>query len=129
MKSVNLKETRQRKYILEQVRKLSSHPTAEDLYFAINKKFPAVSKATLYRNLDNFCKKGLIKRIEGKYQRFDGNVKPHNHIKCVYCGRVDDIFFDIEINSKKLKKLGYKIEDFAVAINGICPKCAKNKVK
>ena len=52
-----------------------------------------VSLGTVYRNLDFLAKSGRIKRLEygGNVGRFDAAVELHYHIRCVDCGRVDDI--------------------------------------
>lgn len=123
MTKPNYKLTRQRKIILEELCKLTSHPTAEELYEIIKKKMPEIGLATIYRNLEKFQEVGIIEKIHGKQQRFDGNLESHNHIKCTKCGKVEDIDFEIELDKSKIAQRGYKLNNYNLEINGICQSC------
>ena len=120
---IGKKSTKQRKLILDELSKFTSHPTAEDLYLSIKHKLPNIGLCTVYRNLENFCKQGLVIKIKGKPIRYDANVLPHNHIKCVVCGRVDDLFTEINLNTLEIEKLGYKLQNHKIEINGVCSHC------
>ena len=54
---------------------------------------PKISLGTVYRNLDLLARLGMIQRLEmaGAETRFDGTVRPHNHVRCLGCGRIDDL--------------------------------------
>ena len=43
--------TRQRAVILEELRKLTTHPTADELYQIVRARMPRISLGTVYRNL------------------------------------------------------------------------------
>ena len=43
--------TRQRKLILEELRRMKSHPTADEIYSMVREKLPRISLGTVYRNL------------------------------------------------------------------------------
>jgi Fur family ferric uptake transcriptional regulator len=68
--------TRQRKVILEEIRKTDSHPTADELYQRVRQRLPHVSLGTIYRNLETLAASGLIQKLEmgGSQKRFDGNL-------------------------------------------------------
>ena len=87
------RNTRQRQVILEELQKLTSHPTAAGLYEIVRRRLPKISLGTVYRNLELLARTGLIQKLEfgGGEARFDGNVDRHDHVRCVRCGRVDDI--------------------------------------
>jgi Fur family ferric uptake transcriptional regulator len=125
----NIKSTKQRELILNQLCKMHSHPTAEELYLKLKTRMPNLGLCTVYRNLETFCEQGLISKIKGKPVRYDGNQKKHNHIKCIDCGRVDDLYSIIAVNSLEIKKLGYKLLDHRLEINGLCSKCYKKNFK
>ena len=120
-----IKKTQQRELILGQLCKTHTHPTAEELYSKIKTKLPKIGLCTVYRNLEAFCNQGTVIKIKGTPVRYDANLKEHNHIKCIRCGRVDDIFTKITLNSLEIKKLGYKLPNHRLEINGICRKCQK----
>ena len=44
--------TRQRMVILEELRKVKTHPTADELYAMVRTRMPRISLGTVYRNLD-----------------------------------------------------------------------------
>lgn len=125
MKETNLKITKQRQIILDELRKLMSHPTADQLYDIVKRRHKGMGMCTVYRNLEQFYKEGLIGKIKGNPTRYDGNISPHNHIKCIHCGKISDIFIDIPVNTLEIDKLGYKLQSYKLEINGLCNKCYK----
>ncbi len=93
MISSNLhRNTRQRQVILEELRKLKTHPTAAGLYAIVRRRMPRISLGTVYRNLELLNRMGTIQKIEfcSGEARYDGTVEHHDHFRCVCCGRVDD---------------------------------------
>ena len=120
--------TRQRQVILEELQKLQSHPTAAALYEIVRRRVPRISLGTVYRNLELLARTGVIRKLEfaGAEARFDGNVSRHDHLRCVRCGRVDDIHgppLDLTGGSandwRNYRILGHRVEVF-----GICPQCS-----
>jgi Fe2+ or Zn2+ uptake regulation protein len=119
--------TRQRQVILEELCKLCTHPTAADLYAIVRQRLPNISLGTVYRNLDLLARTGTIQKLElaGSETRFDGNPDRHYHLRCVRCGRVDDVVgapVDFAPSSDQdfqgYAVLGHRLEFF-----GICPLC------
>ncbi len=122
-----LRMTHQREIILDEIKKCTTHPTADELYERIKKKLPRISLATVYRNLEIMSEAGLIIKLEisGRQKRFDWELQQHDHIYCVQCHRVDNI--DLA-DSKKItlpeqEKHGYLVSGCRVEFHGICPKC------
>jgi len=79
-----LRITRQRRVILEELQRTKSHPTADELYRKVRRRLPRISLGTVYRNLELLSRSGLIRKLEigGGKMRFDGIVEPHYHIHC-----------------------------------------------
>jgi len=123
------KETKQKQLILSELKKLKTHPTAEEFYKVIKPIMPSIGVATVYRNLENFSKTGEVLKLPGRVVRYDGDVVKHSHIMCSSCGKVDDIFIDDKDVNKsldKIKDLGYKVlRDKGFLLFGICPSCSK----
>jgi len=121
------RNTRQRQVILEELQKLTSHPTAVGLYQIVCRRLSKISLGTVYRNLDLLTRTGIIQKLEfgSEEARFDGNSAPHHHIRCVKCGRVDDI------HGPPLELLGGMRDDFngycvlghRIEFFGVCPQC------
>ena len=91
---IQTRVTRQRTVILEELRKLTCHPTADELCDIVRRRLPHISLGTVYRNLDHLAEEGIVLRLDmaGKSKRYDGNIQPHQHVCCIYCGRVADVY-------------------------------------
>ena len=120
--------TRQRTVILDQLRQMCSHPTADELYVAVRGELPSVSMGTIYRNLDVLAKSGHIRKLDtgGGQARFDAEMEPHHHVRCSQCGRVDDVAISagMEISPPKKSEHGFHIDAYRVEFEGRCPDCA-----
>jgi len=55
--------TRQRRIILEELRKVDSHPTADEVYEMVRRQLPRISLGTVYRNLEILSREGLIQKV------------------------------------------------------------------
>jgi len=113
--------------ILEELRKVMSHPTAAGLYETVRDRLPKISLGTVYRNLELLAQMGTIQKLDlgGKEARFDGNPDHHYHVRCVECGRVDDAM-DVPTGlvGHELKEVsGYEILGHRLQFVGICPDC------
>ncbi|MBW2172694.1 MAG: transcriptional repressor, partial [Deltaproteobacteria bacterium] len=85
--------TPQRKVILEELRMADSHLTADDVYKMVRARLPRISLGTVYRNLEILSRLGMIHKLElgGMQKRFDGKTQDHYHLRCLRCGRIDDV--------------------------------------
>jgi Fur family ferric uptake transcriptional regulator len=123
----NMRLTSQRQIILEELKKVKSHPTADEMYDMVRKRLPRIGLGTVYRNLELVAKLGIFRKLEvdGKQKRFDGDISPHYHIRCIKCNQVDDIFINMDRGLEKSAAscCDYKILDHHVQFSGICSKC------
>lgn len=123
----NMRLTTQRQIILEELAKVTSHPTANEVYDMVRKKLPRIGLGTVYRNLELMAESGVILKLEvgGTQKRFDANVMQHYHIRCTSCGKVDDIDVDVQhqINELAQKMTDYKVLGHNVEFSGICSTC------
>lgn len=123
----NMRLTSQRQVILEELRKVKSHPTANDICDMVRKRLPRIGLGTVYRNLDLLAGRGIIKKLEvgGEQKRFDGDISQHYHIRCVECGCVEDIAVErqADLDKNAAACCDYKVLDHHVQFNGICGKC------
>ena len=125
------RNTRQREMIAEVLRHSRSHPTASDIYGAVKERLPKISLGTVYRNLDLLIDLGTVRKIEipGSEARFDGNLTEHKHVRCVECGRIDDVFLeDPDFREDDIENLcGYRILGHRLEFVGLCPECLRKK--
>ena len=119
--------TEQRRVILEEVRKLRTHPTADDVFALARKRLPRISLGTVYRNLDVLSESGVILRLDmpGSPNRFDGKTHDHIHVRCVECGRVDDVEgVSVTVSEAEVRKVvDYDLMDYSLEFHGVCPAC------
>ena len=113
--------------ILEELQKLTTHPSAATLHGIVRERLPKVSLGTVYRNLDLLARAGVIQKLSTGVPeaRFDRNPEFHYHVCCVNCGRVDDVhdapidLVECEINELQ----GFDILGHQLQLIGICPDC------
>jgi Fe2+ or Zn2+ uptake regulation protein len=128
-KDTKFRMTRQRRVILRELRRLNSHPSADELYERVRVHLPRISLGTVYRNLEILTELGEIQTLElsGSMKRFDGTPKKHYHIRCVSCGRVDDapIAPLNQIEDELYGATVYTIIGHRLEFTGLCPNCSK----
>ena len=123
-----IKNSKQRKIILEVIRTNLIHPTAEQIYNFVNKIDPKISKSTVYRNINTLVQSGVIKKINtssGAY-KYDYIEEPHYHFICSKCNKVYDVkkIFDINDISNSIKsQINENIYIKDICINWICEDC------
>ncbi|MGE5577510.1 MAG: Fur family transcriptional regulator, partial [Syntrophothermus sp.] len=52
--------TRQRQIILEELKNVTTHPTADEVYEMVRRRLPRISLGTVYRNLELLAEEGII---------------------------------------------------------------------
>lgn len=121
--------TRQRQVILEELRNVASHPSADEIYEMVRKRMPRISLGTVYRNLEILAECGEIRKLElgCSLKRFDGVAEEHYHIRCLHCDRVYDVPPPSRIRiTHKLKGCDdFQIIGHRFEVIGICPTCCK----
>jgi len=124
------KHSKQRDAIYENLCARTDHPTAEEVYFSLKSEMPALSLATVYRNLAQLeADSRIIKIGSGGTARYDGNISPHYHVLCLDCGGVFDIFMTDESLSQKAEKhFDGVILTHSVMFQGYCSECNKHLV-
>jgi len=120
-----LKVTPQRISVYEAIISMEDHPTAEMIREEVAKKMPSISLGTVYKTLESFVNKGLIKKIrtEEDVMRYDPVLAKHHHLYCQKTNTIAD-YYDKELNQiirdyfKQKDISNFKIEDVKVHIIG-----------
>ena len=119
--------TTQRQIILEELEKVTSHPTANEVYDMVRKRLPRIGLGTVYRNLELMADAGIILKIEvgGTQKRFDAVTVPHYHIRCISCGKVDDLELPVltDINRTAADISQYQVLGHHIEFSGVCSIC------
>ena len=128
--ATSLRLTTQRQVILEELGKVTSHPTASEVYDMVRRRLPKIGLGTVYRNLELMADSGMILKLEvgGTQKRFDADTSTHYHIRCNSCGKVDDIALPVQstINSAAQDVSNYKILSHHIEFIGVCATCRKS---
>lgn len=117
--------TPQRAEILRLLEGNTSHPSAEEIYRRVHRKFPGMSFATVYNTLQSLLSRGelLEIRIDRDRSRFDPSPTPHAHLMCVKCGAIADVRQPAGLKPLG-KPAGFSVLSCNVEFYGICPACA-----
>ena len=122
-----LKYSRQREAILEELRTRHDHPTADILYRSLREAFPHISLGTVYRNLNLLADLGQISRIrcEEGMEHFDCDTHDHYHFVCRCCGKILDLPMEIipDLDAKAESAGVGSIEAHALLFYGRCSAC------
>ncbi|WP_308216630.1 peroxide-responsive transcriptional repressor PerR [Pseudalkalibacillus decolorationis] len=131
LKGAGVRITPQRHAILEYLIQTLSHPTADEIYKALEAKFPNMSVATVYNNLRVFREVGLVKELTygDSSSRFDCVTTDHYHIICEDCGKMVDFSYPglNEVEEVAKHVTGFRIGHHRMEVYGTCPDCQKAK--
>ena len=124
-----LKRTPQRLAILEYLEGNTSHPSAEDIFRAVSKQYQSMSFATVYNTLHALTKAGTLREltIDPERRRYDPDTSNHNHLICVGCGRIADVFEEIPVVLPASLQQDFTIVGSHVEFYGTCSACSKKK--
>ncbi len=125
------KRTPQRLAILEYLEGNLSHPSAEDIYRAVSRKYHSMSFATVYNTLNTLAKGGAVREltIDPERRRYDPDTSRHHHLICVDCKKVVDIAGDIAVEIPKTMTKDFTVFGNHVEFYGHCAPCGKKKKK
>jgi Fur family transcriptional regulator, peroxide stress response regulator len=127
LRNKGLRITPQRIAIIKYVTNTQSHPSAEEIHKVIQKKYPMVSMATVYKTLDLLRKMSMVQELgfaDGS-ARYEANVRRHINIICMRCGRIDDMDEHSlsTLESKIAEKSKYEIFGRRFELYGFCSQC------
>ena len=128
-RDAGLKVTPQRKAVYKALIESKEHPSSDTIFRKVRADLEQISLDTVNRTLLTLDDIGAAFTIEGSGdpKRFDGNLTPHQHFKCLKCKGVIDFhhqdFDNIDIPKNVCKN--YKIIRKTVYLEGICDKCNK----
>jgi Fur family ferric uptake transcriptional regulator len=124
--------TTQRQVIMEELKGVTSHPTAGELCQMVRRRLPRISLGTVYRNLDILSRAGMIQKLDvaGQEMRFDGNTMNHYHLRCLECGRVFDVDMDLlpGVEERLARESGFEVLGHRLEFVGRCEACQDNAV-
>jgi len=121
-----LRCTPQRFAVMKFLMEHASHPTAAEIFEAVNRIDPRSSRATTYNNLRDLVKAGLVREVavEGRAARFDAKGIRHHHFICDRCGTVEDLEW-YDVPKPASGSLGKRVvRECELIFRGLCAGCA-----
>jgi Fur family peroxide stress response transcriptional regulator len=126
-----LTATHQRQVLYDVMQTMPGHPSPEEVYARVKRRIPAISLATVYKNIHLFVGKGVLKEVSMHHGslRVELNSHRHHHMVCTQCKAIADI------EEKDLGVLpalqhlpgGFQMQRYAIDVIGICAACQKAK--
>ncbi len=126
LEASGLRCTPQRHAVMAFLLENSGHPTAVEIFEAVNRLDPRSSRATIYNNLRDLVQAGLVREaaMEGRSARFDATGIRHHHFICDRCGNVEDMEW-YEVPKPAPGVLGKRVlRECEVIVRGLCTTCA-----
>jgi Fe2+ or Zn2+ uptake regulation protein len=121
------RHTTQRAAIYSFLRRVTTHPTADEIFTQVREVLPDISLATVYKALEAFVEAGIAQKLAlgGGPARYDGRVEDHDHVRCLKCGMVRDVVgsHDNDMIRCLSSDHGFEIIDYRLELIGYCPNC------
>ena len=127
--------TRQRMVILEELRKVKTHPTADELYAMVRTRMPRISLGTVYRNLEKMVEQGMVAKynVDGTssacFEYLGAEEHCHKtscfHCKCEKCGKLIHLHCEdvVKLEQHLMDRHGFRMDPCRTVFYGICEEC------
>lgn len=124
------RRTMQKEIVRQIVKEMKNHPSADAIYSLVNKSHPNISRATIFRILNQLADDGVIAKISNPKaaDRYDYRLEEHSHLYCQGCGGVFDIEvkWDAEWKGRITNDYGCLIHKYHLMFEGLCPRCVSS---
>ena len=134
LQSRGLRQTNQRKFLIEQVFAQHDHFDAEELIERLPRRGEPnyVSTATVYRTLRECVDAGLLNcfQLDGRMvYDHDYGYPQHDHLYCTRCRKLAEFQSDelLKIRDQVAAEHGFRVESHRLIIHGVCRDCAKKR--
>ena len=123
------KRTPQRLAILDYLDGNTAHPSAEEIYRAVSKKYQSMSFATVYNTLNTLTQAGAVREltIDPERKRYDPDVSSHHHLICVACRKIADVPDTVAVAPPKGAARDFTVLGSHIEFYGLCAACRKKK--
>jgi len=120
LRARGIQPSAQRVAIARYVLHTSEHPSADEVWARVRKRFPMVSRATVYNTLNLFVKKRLLREFVLVEDRvvFDPNVERHHHFIDDATGEIQDVPWESLTVSRVERLKQYQVDEYQVVLRG-----------
>jgi Fe2+/Zn2+ uptake regulation proteins len=126
-----LKNTPQRRLIIDIFFRSGKHVTTEELYEMIKAEDSGIGQATVYRTLKLLCDAGLAKEhhfgeTSARYEPIEDDSH-HDHLICTSCGKnIEVLDEEIERRQEELaRRYSFVLTSHRMVMYGVCADCRK----
>ena len=123
--------TPQRQLILDAICEGNGHTTFEEIQTRVQARSRSISLPTIYRNLDFLRVVNLVVdlRIGNKTYYEIVSVKPHHHLICRVCGRMEQVSHETvkSLFARIEREQQFKVDVDHLALFGLCRDCRRSK--
>ena len=132
LKKNGFKITPKREAIITFFSRENRYVTPETVWKEVKKILPRLGLPTVYRNLEQMRKIGILTQVDGAENRFYFGLcraknpgEHHHHISCQKCHRVGEVeICYLESLTKEIKKrTGFLITNHKFQLTGVCKDC------
>jgi Fe2+ or Zn2+ uptake regulation protein len=120
LKAHGIQPSAQRVAVAEFILQTDEHPTADAVWSKVRRRFPMISRATVYNTLNLFVEKGLVRQLvlaEGSVV-FDPKTERHHHFIDEATGAIYDIPWGALRVSNVDSLRGFGVREYQVVIRG-----------
>jgi Fur family ferric uptake transcriptional regulator len=106
----------------------SGHRTAEDIAAVVRAQAPDVALTTIYRNLEELERVGLVDRTRTDHGPATYHLASaaHGHLVCEHCGTMTEVPGEMfaDLAAAAYRRYGFTLEPRRFAALGRCAECA-----
>lgn len=123
-----LRATIPRVAVLQALDDRVGHQSMEEIARAVEARYPAFDRVSIYRTLETFESVGLAYRavLQDKVIRWERAARAHHHVVCRQCAAV------LEVDDAPFRRLaenleqayGVRVDVRHLALHGLCAHCA-----
>lgn len=115
--------TPQRQAVYDFLKGNPGHPDVDEVWREARKKVPTVTRESVYRILNEFSEKGIIRRLDRiDNARYDSRTEPHGHFLCEKCGIMTDFPWpEGPVIPQELRRKSFV--HMEIRLVGICDRC------
>jgi Fe2+ or Zn2+ uptake regulation protein len=115
-----IRPSAQRVAVAEYVLTTDEHPSADEVWSRVRRRFPMISRATVYNTLHRFAEAGLLRELvlaEGRIV-FDPKMEAHHHFIDESDGSIHDIPWSALRVSQVDALHGIDVHEYQVVLRG-----------
>ncbi len=125
------KVTPQRVAIFEVLCERGGHPTVDQIYREVRKRFPMISLNTVYQTMEALVEMKVVSPVSHGLEaaRYETDSAPHHHAVCMACKRIIDVFDPAlaRVRPPRAVKERFQVLGHRVEFYGFCADCQASR--